>query len=103
MIRFLLRLIGFLILAGGFVALVIDGTRSIASGGISLTSAQTSWSAASPETLDKARAFVANSLPAGEAGLSALLAQPTFAVLGIVGILLMLLGRRRRRPIGAAS
>jgi hypothetical protein len=32
MIRFTLRLVGFLLLAVGFVGLVVDGTRSIANG-----------------------------------------------------------------------
>ncbi len=37
MFRFLARLIGFLLIAAGFVGLVIDGTRSIANSSLSLT------------------------------------------------------------------
>ena len=37
MLRFLLRLFGFIIAAAGFVGLVIDGTRSIANGAFSFT------------------------------------------------------------------
>lgn len=99
MIRFLFRLLGFLILAGGFVALVIDGTRAIASGKIAFTPAAASWGSVSPDTLASARSF------AGEAGAPALdlaLAQPTCLVLGVVGVLLMLIGRRRRRVVGVA-
>ena len=40
MFRFLLRLIGLLLLAGAFAALVVDGTRSIAAGALALTSAR---------------------------------------------------------------
>ena len=35
--RFLLRLVGYLLLAGGFVSLVIDGARSIANSALLLT------------------------------------------------------------------
>lgn len=38
MLRFLSRLLGFLCLAGGFVALVYDGARSIANNGLRVTS-----------------------------------------------------------------
>lgn len=100
MIRFLLRLIGFIILAAGFVALVIDGARSIAAGALSLTPTAISWAAASPATLEKTRAFVANSAPGGETALASALSIPTFAVLGVIGILLMLIGRRRGRRVG---
>ncbi len=99
MIRFLFRLLGFLILAGGFVALVVDGTRAIASGAWDFTKAATTWAAFSPQSLESAREL------AGDAGAGALgwmLAQPTAAVLGVIGILFMLIGRRRRRPVGVA-
>lgn len=97
MIRFLFRLLGFLILAGGFVALVIDGTRAIASGIWDFTKLETSWTAASPQTLQSARDLF------GEGGAHAfgmLLAQPTALVLGVIGVVLMLIGRRRRRLVG---
>lgn len=35
--RFLLRLVGYLLLAGGFVSLIIDGARSIANSALLLT------------------------------------------------------------------
>ena len=38
MLRFLARLIGLLLMAGGFVALVYDGARSIANNGLRVTS-----------------------------------------------------------------
>lgn len=37
MIRFLARVLGFLLVAAGFVGLVVDGTRSIANGAVSFT------------------------------------------------------------------
>lgn len=99
MIRFLFRLLGFLILAGGFVALVIDGTRAVASGTIDFTALQTSWAAFSPDTLAKLKEAVG---AAAQGPLDWILAQPTAAVLAIVGILFMLIGRRKRRVVGVA-
>jgi hypothetical protein len=37
MLRFLVRALGFLLIAAGFVGLVIDGTRSIANGALGFT------------------------------------------------------------------
>jgi len=37
MLRLVIRFFGLLLLAGGFVALIIDGTRSLAGGGLILT------------------------------------------------------------------
>jgi hypothetical protein len=37
MFRFFARIVGFILMAVGFVGLVIDGTRSIANGALSLT------------------------------------------------------------------
>ena len=99
MIRFLFRLLGFLILAAGFVALVIDGTRAVASGAISFTPTATSWGAVSPGTLESLREAVG---AVGRAPLDWILAQPTCAVLAVIGVLFMLIGRRRRRTVGVA-
>ena len=43
MIRFLLRFVGLLLLALGFIFLVYDGIRSISDGGILLTKASDVW------------------------------------------------------------
>lgn len=99
MIRFLFRLLGFLILAGGFVALVIDGTRAIASGKLDFTSAVTTWTAFSPGTLASVREALGG---AGAPVLDLVIAQPTCLLLGLAGLLLMLIGRRRRPTVGVA-
>lgn len=102
MIRFLIRLLGFLVLAAGFVALVVDGTRSIATGALVFTPTEQSWASASPTTLASFKDFVAGlGVPAlVDPVLSATLAAPTFAPLMIIGALLMLIGRRPRRRVG---
>lgn len=38
MLRFLVRAIGLLLLAGGFIALIVDGTRSLAGGSLHVAS-----------------------------------------------------------------
>ena len=43
MIRFLLRFIGLICLAGGFILLIYDGTKSIAGNTIFLTDIRTLW------------------------------------------------------------
>jgi hypothetical protein len=104
MIRFLLRTLGVLCLAAAFVALVVDGTRSIASREIVTTSLETSLSQVSPPSL----AFVQGNVQAQPQTVrelaALLLRQPTIAVFGVLGIVLVLLGRRRHRhTVGFAT
>ncbi|GLK54350.1 hypothetical protein JOD31_001517 [Methylopila capsulata] len=102
MIRFLIRLLGFLVLAAGFVALVVDGARAIASGVVTLTSLEASWATLAPESLAGAKAAAGGSAAASiaEPVVTFLLSAPTFAVLVALGVALMLLGRRPRRLVG---
>ena len=51
MIRFLLRFVGLLLLALGFIFLVYDGIRSISDGGILLTKASDVWNMFNDRTL----------------------------------------------------
>ena len=98
MIRFVLRFIGLWLLAGGFVALVLDGVRSIASSRLVLTQFGATWSTLSEATLSRFQAWVEATLPGwvwptlAEPALTA----PLFAVLGGIGIVLLFLGRRRK-------
>jgi hypothetical protein len=102
MIRFVFRFFGLWVLAAGFVALVRDGTKSIAGNAIFITRLGEDWNnlhAASQDTL--------NTLVNRYAGPAAwelaqlyLLAAPTWLVLGIVGSLFMLIGRKKKPLIG---
>ncbi|MBS7542334.1 hypothetical protein [Ancylobacter oerskovii] len=95
MIRFLLRFLGLWLLAGGFVALVLDGVRSIASSRLLYTPLGDAWAAASATSLGQALGDA--DLPAGGwSHLAApLLQAPLAAVLIVLGLLLLLAGRRR--------
>ena len=98
MIRFLFRFFGFWILAGGFVALVVDGTRSIAGSRLVFTSARDAWTAVSPATFDQARTQVTGLAEWAWPDIAApVLSLPRFAVLAVVGLLFLAIGRTRRR------
>ena len=96
MIRFCLRLIGLLLLAGGFAALVVDGTRAIAAGIWRFSSIATTLDALSPE----ADANLLRHLPGASrvAAEAALKGSPTCIVLGALGLLLFAITLRRSPP-----
>jgi len=98
MIRFLFRFIGFWLLAGGFVALIVDGTRSIAASAPLFTSAGDAWFIIAPGSLERFEAAGRASLPTvWNVVLVPLLSLPAFVVLVAVGLALLGLGRVRQR------
>ena len=70
MIRFPLRLAGFLLIAAGFVALVIDGTRSIAGQRLLMTSVSDTWRAIHLDSLGAAQKALQAWVPPGSGILS---------------------------------
>jgi hypothetical protein len=97
MIRFLVRFIGLWLLAGGFVAFVVDGTRSIASSDIVMTPLGEAWFAANEASLGKFQTLIETHLSPEiwERFMVPLLMAPLAAVLGGLGFILLLLGRTR--------
>ncbi|MCK0207242.1 hypothetical protein MWN33_04250 [Starkeya koreensis] len=95
MIRFLFRFVGLWVLAGAFVALVLDGVRSIAASEIVTTPLGVTWLATSPDTLARFQSTVETNLSNAvwEHLAVPVLGAPLFAVLGVVGIVLLLIGR----------
>ena len=102
MIRFVFRFIGLWILAGGFVALVRDGTKSIAGNAVFVTRLGEDWNNIHNGSLDALKALAERYLgaPAWELVALYVLAAPTWLVLGILGSLLMLIGRKKKPLIG---
>jgi len=102
LIRFLFRFIGLWILAAGFVALVRDGTKSIAGNAVFITRLADDWNNIQASSLDSLKILVERY--AGASGwefVSAyVLAAPTWLVLGILGSILILIGRKKRALIG---
>lgn len=102
MIRFLFRLFGLLCLATAFLLLVYDGTKSIAASHLSLTSVRTLWELVNAASLAQMKPLI---LPyAGgvlwDPVMLTILAAPAWSLFGVLGILLMLLGRRKKPLIG---
>jgi hypothetical protein len=102
MIRFLLRFFGLVFLAAGFILGVYDGTKSIAGNHVFFTSVRTLWELINASSLAKlqpiiepyAGGYLWNPLFVG------FLAAPSWVVFGILGILCLLLGRKKKPLIG---
>lgn len=102
MIRFLFRLLGLLCLAAAFLLLVYDGTKSIAADRLYFTSVRTLWDLVNAASLAKLKPLI---LPyAGgfvwDPIMLTILTAPAWSLFGVVGILLILLGRRKKPLIG---
>lgn len=96
------RLVGLLSLALGFVFLVYDGARSIADQSLRLTRLDQTWSDIHQSSLTALKPAVEGTAAGWgwNLVLEPLLRQPIWAVLGILGLVLMILFRRRKPLIG---
>ena len=105
MFRLSFRLIALLLLAGAFAALVIDGTRSIAGGALSLTPLGQTLVWLMPEKFATLKPALQHALPPflWDPVMVKVLLMPTWLVIGVIGILLMLLTQKRRPKIGYTS
>jgi hypothetical protein len=105
MIRFVLRFVGLVLLALGFLFLVHDGTKSIADQTVYISSVAATWdnihqdslTALQPMVEGLAGAWVWNGVIQPY-----FLKQPVSLVLAIVGGILILLGRKKKPLIGYA-
>ena len=101
MIRFIFRFLGLLCLAAAFILVVYDGTKSIAGNALVFTSVRALWELINAASLARLQPLVA-----GFAGvlwdpvLLTVLDAPAAALLGILGILFLLFGRRKKPLIG---
>ncbi|MDX2159572.1 MAG: hypothetical protein SFW09_23960 [Hyphomicrobiaceae bacterium] len=98
-VQLLLRLIARPLLIAAVVALVYDGSRTLAGGsGFVVTSLIEHWQAYSPATLEAAKALVAAHIhpQAWEVGVLRVLQLPAWLVIGVLGMALSWIGRRRK-------
>jgi len=104
MIRFILRLLALVILAAAFILLIYDGAKSIADSSIHIYQLGQLWTDVHANSLQTLQALTERRLGASIWPLVArpLLDQPAWLVLGIIGIILMLLGRKKKPLIGYA-
>ena len=97
---FLLRMIARPLLLLAVIALVYDGTRTLAGGsGIVLTSLVEHWQGLAPTTLEGVKMLIVKRLgtAAWDGGLLRLLKLPAWLVIGVLGLSLAYIGRKRQK------
>jgi hypothetical protein len=102
MIRFLLRALGLLLLAAAFVFVVYDGTKSIAANALVYSKVDEIWSLLHAASLQQLQPFIERTAPhwVWEPMTVSVLNAPAAAAFGVVGAVLVLLGRRKKPLIG---
>ena len=105
MIRFVFRFVGLWVLAAGFVALVRDGTYAIAANAVDfarLGKLGDDWNNVPGASVDQFKALIERYAGPGVSELvqAYFLNLPTWLVLGIVGSLFILIGRKKKPLIG---
>ncbi|MGO9008271.1 MAG: hypothetical protein ACLQIQ_18665 [Beijerinckiaceae bacterium] len=103
MIRLAFRLLGLILLAGAFTALIIDGTRTIAGGSLSMTPfgealiwVVPKWPSLQPQ-IEHFNSYLWDPM------IVTLFRLPTFTIAGIIGFLALALSRKKRARIGYSS
>ncbi len=102
MIRFLFRFIGMICLAAAFILVIYDGTKSIAANNLYFTSVRTLWELINAGSLQKLKPLI-EPYAGGilwDPAMLGILAAPSWSILGGFGILLLMLGRRKKPLIG---
>ena len=101
MIRGFFRLIGLLLLAGGFIFVVYDGARWVADQTLRFTRFGQFWNDVHQSSQLAFRTWIESNVPWLWNGVvKVVLDQPVFAVMGVLGIVLMILVRPRKPLIG---
>lgn len=97
--RLILRVLGTWLIGLALVLLVIDGTKSLGANALVFTSLAELWTQIHPPSLESVKSFFDSRFFADllDAALAALLGYPAFAVFGVPGIFLALLGRKPHR------
>jgi hypothetical protein len=101
MIRGFFRLVGLLLLAGGFIFMVYDGARWVADQNLRFTRFGDFWNDMNQGSQAAFKVWVESKSAWLWSGIvKVVLDQPVFAVLGLIGIVLMILFRPRKPLIG---
>jgi hypothetical protein len=104
MFRFLFRFLGLWILAAGFIFFVYDGTKSIAGKAFYVTKLGDAWNTVHSTSLQLLQPAIERHVAVWlwDPVMLSILTAPTWLVLGIVGMLLIALGRKKKPLIGYA-
>jgi hypothetical protein len=102
MIRFLLRTLGLLFLAAAFIFLVYDGTRSIAANVLLYSKVDEIWSLLNTASLQQLQPWIEKNAPAWlwDPVVTTVLDSPATVAFAVIGAIMILLGRRKKPPIG---
>jgi hypothetical protein len=102
MIRGFFRLIGLLLLVGGFIFLVYDGARWVADQNLlRFTPCKDLWNNVHQSSQLAFRTWVESNVPwLWNSVIKVVLDQPVFVVMGLLGLVLMILFRPRKPLIG---
>jgi hypothetical protein len=102
MFRLLFRAIGLLFMAVAFVFFVYDGTKSIAGNAVFFTPLTDTWNSVNSTSLQQVQPAIERygGKIAWDLVAQWILAAPTFAVFGVIGAVLVLLGRKKKPLIG---
>jgi hypothetical protein len=96
MLRLLTRFLGVLLLAGGFIALIVDGTRSIAGGGLMITTLDRGLGETFPALFQSLRdGIAAKSAFLWDPVVATLMLLPVSVALGGGGALLIILSHKQ--------
>ena len=95
----ILRALGMLILLLAVVAIVVDGTKSLAASELIITSLGEQWFKLHAPSLSISQAAIERHVHPflWDPVITALLRWPTWALLGVLGFVLYLFGRRKSR------
>jgi len=103
MIRFVLRFIGLCLLATAFVFFVYDGTKSIANQQFVPLKLSELWADIDQHSLNVVQDwFKAKLLWAWDPYVQGFFDLPSWVVLAVIGAILVMLGRKKKRLIGYA-
>jgi hypothetical protein len=104
MIRFLLRFIGLWILAAAFIFLIYDGTKSIAGKTVIMKPFGETWNDIHSTSLQLLQPAIERHVAGWlwDPVVLSILTAPTWLVLGVIGIVLIILGRKQKPLIGYA-
>ena len=102
MIRLLFRFLGYWLLAGALVAAIIDAAKSIAASELVTTVFGQHFQQLAPTLLQRLEFGISNNLGAPwlwDVVFVNILSWPSFAVLGVLALIFLMIGRRKRVPV----
>ena len=103
MIKFLLRFVGLCLLATAFVLFVYDGTKSIANQQVIYMKLGDAWAIVDQNSLNLVQDWLKQKATwAWDPYLQTFFDLPTWVVFGILAMILILLGRKKKPLIGYA-